>query len=215
MKYHVVLATRNEDKVREIRVLLDGLGLSLGTLSQFPGAPEVVEDGKTLEENALKKATTIANHTGCMAIADDTGLEVEYLNGEPGVFTGRYSGAGASYTDNVNKLLRELKDVPWEKRSARFRCVVAVADGHLTHTVEGACTGVICEEARGASGFGYDPIFYVPEYDRTFAEMDVTQKNRISHRAMAFMGLRKMIDEGEIEWPGNVIDSTTGRSAAR
>ncbi len=180
-------------------MLLDGLGLSLGTVNEFPGAPEVVEDGKTLEENALKKATTIADHTGCIAIADDTGLEVEYLNGEPGVFSGRYSGEGATYADNVDKLLRELRDVPWERRAARFRCVVAVADGHLTHTVEGTCAGVICEEARGASGFGYDPIFYVSEYDRTFAEMDVTQKNRISHRARAFMALRKLIEDGKID----------------
>ncbi|MCG8605560.1 XTP/dITP diphosphatase [bacterium] len=194
----VVLATRNEDKIKEIRQLLSGVERNLMTLHEFPGAPEVVEDGSTLEENAVKKATEIAIYTGLTAIADDTGLEVDFLNGAPGVFSGRFSGEHATYGDNIEKLLRELQGVSLEERSARFRCVVAVVDGDHTKTMEGACEGTILEEPRGDFGFGYDPVFYVPEYKCTFAEMDLALKNRVSHRARAFAALRELFETAEM-----------------
>jgi XTP/dITP diphosphohydrolase len=194
----VILATRNQDKIKEIRQLLSGLDLKIRTLHEFPGSPEVVEDGSTLEENALKKASEIATYTGLTAIADDTGLEVDLLNGAPGVFSSRFSGENATYGDNVEKLLSELQGVPLEKRSARFRCVVAIVDGDDSRTVEGICEGRIIEEPRGDSGFGYDPVFYVSEQKSTFAEMDLNLKNRISHRAKAFAKLKELLEHAEL-----------------
>jgi len=194
----IILATRNEDKIKEIRELLHSLKIEILTLRDFPDAPEVEEDGATLEENAIKKARTIAEFTGLTAVADDTGLEVAYLNGEPGVFSSRYAGEHATYADNVQKLLQKLHGVPWEKRGAKFRCVVALCNQREKHTVEGVCEGVITEEPRGERGFGYDPVFYVPEYGRTFAEMELEFKNQISHRAKAFIALKDLIQRGLI-----------------
>lgn len=193
----LVLATRNRDKVEEIRKLLADLNIEVLSLEQFPQAPEMVEDGTTLEENAIKKARTIADFTGLPAVADDTGLEVDYLNGQPGVFSSRFAGENASYAQNVAKLLEELAGVPWEKRRARFRCVVAVCGRNAVQTMAGVCDGVIAEQPKGSGGFGYDPVFYVPEYDRTFAEMDLALKNQISHRAQAFLALKRRIQRGE------------------
>lgn len=194
----LVLATRNWDKVKEIRELLSLPNIEILTLDEFPDAPEVVEDGATLEENAIKKARMIAKSSGRPAVADDTGLEVDYLNGEPGVYSSRYSGDCASYADNVQKLLIKLAGVPWEKRGAKFRCVVALCASDETRTVEGRCDGIITEEPRGERGFGYDPVFYVPEYNSTFAEMDLELKNRISHRAKAFEKLKELIENSQL-----------------
>ncbi len=193
----LVLATRNRDKVREIRELLSLINIEILTLDEFPDAPDVVEDGATLEENAIKKARAIADFTGLPAVADDTGLEVDYLNGKPGVHSSRYAGAGASYADNVQKLLRELAGVPWQKRRAKFRCVAALCTKAETRTVEGMCDGLITEAPRGERGFGYDPVFYVPELHHTFAEMELEVKNRISHRALAFRKLKELIGKGD------------------
>lgn len=193
MKKRIVLATRNSDKVREIIELLASLDAEILPLTSFADAPEVEEDGHTLEANALKKARTIARHTGLPAVADDTGLEVDYLDGAPGVYSSRFAGEHASYADNVKKLLEQLRGVPREKRSARFRCVVAYVDGDLAETVSGECQGVICEEPHGNRGFGYDPVFYVPEYGCTFAEMELETKNKISHRAKAFSNFKHLI----------------------
>jgi XTP/dITP diphosphohydrolase len=193
----LVLATGNRDKIKEMRELLNLSGIKILTLDEFPDAPDVVEDGKTLEENAVKKARTIADFTGLPTVADDTGLEVEYLNGEPGVYSSRYAGESASYADNVKKLLRRLAGVPWEKRQARFRCVVALCTKAETRTVEGKCDGLITEAPRGERGFGYDPVFYVPEFSRTFAEMGLAVKNKISHRAKAFGKLKELIGKSE------------------
>lgn len=203
----LVLATRNRDKVKEIKDLLSDTGIALKTLDDFPGAPEVEEDGATLEENAIKKAKQIADYTGLTSVADDTGLEVEYLGGRPGVFSSRYSGEGATYAENVAKLLRDLQSVPWEERGARFRCVVALCHEGEVYTVEGVCEGVISEAPRGENGFGYDPVFYVPQYERTFAEMSSEEKNRISHRAKAFQALKRLLLE--------LSGSKSGRSAVR
>ncbi len=190
-----VLATRNRDKIQEIKGILSGLSIEILTLDKFPGAPDVVEDGDTLEANALKKARVLFDYTGLATISDDTGLEVACLNGEPGVFSGRYAGEGASYGDNVDKLLHNLKGIPGPERAARFRTIVAVIGVDLEKTLEGRVDGFIAEARAGAGGFGYDPIFYLPEQGCTFAELAPGLKNQISHRAQAFAALRKWLGE--------------------
>ncbi len=189
----LLIATKNQDKIAEIRLLLADLDVELLTLNEFPNVPDVIEDGLTLAENAIKKAKSYFEFTKIPAVADDTGLEVDYLNELPGVYSARFAGENATYSDNVNKLLKELHGIPSEKRGATFRCVVALCNEQKTKTVEGKCEGVILEETRGESGFGYDPVFYVPEYDCTFAEMDLELKNRVSHRAKAFLKLKELL----------------------
>ncbi len=186
----MVLATRNPDKGRELGALLGGLGIQLRTLAEFPSAPDVEEDGATCEANAIKKAKAIARSTGLPAVADDTGLEVDALGGRPGVFAARYAGEHATYEDNCRKLLKELDGVPAEKRTARFLTVAALAmpDGDC-HVTKGILEGVITEECVGSKGFGYDPVFLVPELGRTLAELTAEEKNRISHRAKAFRSM--------------------------
>jgi XTP/dITP diphosphohydrolase len=191
----LVLATRNEDKIREIRRVLGGTGYEIRTLSEVDGLHDIEEDGATIRDNAIKKAQVVAEHTGLMALADDTGLEVDALDGAPGVFSSRFAGQNVSYSDNNRKLLADLNGVPRDKRTARFRCVVAVADSTEIYTVEGVCEGVILETTRGEGGFGYDPVFLVPEEGRTFAEMDVDHKNRISHRGLALRKARALLQE--------------------
>ncbi len=191
----LVLATRNNDKIVEIGKLLQGLDVQLLSLDAFPEAPDVLEDGDTLEANAIKKAREIAEYTGLAAVADDTGLEVDCLHGAPGVYSGRYAGENVSYSDNVNKLLDELHGVPWEERKARFRCVVALHDNGMSKTVEGGCEGIICEKPQGSKGFGYDPVFFVQEYGKTFAEMELADKNTVSHRGIAFKRFRQLVEE--------------------
>jgi len=196
----IVLATGNQDKVKEIVEILKNLDIELLTLENFPGVPEVVEDGKTLEENARKKARVISEFTKLPAVSDDTGLEVDYLNGAPGVYSSRYSGENATYADNVKKLLDDLENVPPGKRQARFRCAVVLYGENGAQIVEGVCEGEITDQLRGNGGFGYDPIFFVPEYDCTFAEMDLNLKNRISHRAKAFLKLRNLLENKEFKF---------------
>lgn len=185
----LVLATRNRDKVREIRQALEDLDINILSLLDFPEIPEIVEDGRSFEENALKKARAVAQFTGLPALADDSGLEVDYLGGAPGVLSSRFAGEKATYEDNNLRLLGLLKGVPQEKRRARFRCVLALVDGDSTQVVEGRCEGFITEEPKGEGGFGYDPIFYSPELGKTFAEVGSDLKNKVSHRGRA---LRKM-----------------------
>ena len=191
------LATANPDKAREIAEIL---GASVRLLARPSGVPEVEESGKTLTENALIKARTIVRETGRAAIADDTGLEVDALGGAPGVYSARYAGKSATYQDNVAKLLRELASVS-EPRTARFRTVaVAVSPDGREVVAEGFVLGWIATEARGASGFGYDPIFVPLGGDgRTFAEMTPEEKNRVSHRGAAFRLLRDLLQEVEVE----------------
>lgn len=192
----VMVATRNRGKLREIREILEGSGVRLLSLDDYPDLPEVVEDGDTLAENALKKARSICEWTGKVAIADDTGLEVDALDGRPGVHSARYAGERAGDDERRAKLLAELDGVPVEGRGAAFRCVMAIAmpDGR-EELVEGECRGRICEEPKGANGFGYDPLFLVPEYGMTFAEIAPEVKNRISHRGRALAGLMKVLPD--------------------
>ena len=194
-KLKIVLATRNSDKIREIRDVLSGLDIDIFTLDQFPDIPEVVEDGSTIEENALKKAIAVSDATYLLSLADDTGLEVDYLDGKPGVFSSRFAGEDATYSDNCNKLLELMKGVPAKQRTARFRCVIALTDQNIKKLIEGVCEGVITEEKRGRGGFGYDPLFYVPQYDKTFAEMTPAEKNKISHRGQALQKAKIFIQQ--------------------
>ncbi|MBH0203155.1 MAG: XTP/dITP diphosphatase [Nitrospira sp.] len=190
----ILLATRNSDKVRELSALLGDLGIRIRTLADFPAAPEVEEDGATCEANALKKAREIAAATGLPSVADDTGLEVDALGGRPGVFAARYAGEGATYEDNCRKLLKELDGVPQARRTARFVTVAALAmPGGETRVATGALAGVIADACAGSQGFGYDPVFFVPELGRTLAELTAEEKNRISHRAKAFRAMADML----------------------
>ena len=183
----IVLATRNPDKGRELGALLGGIGIRIRTLEDFPSAPEVEEDGTTCEANAIKKAREIARATRIPALADDTGLEVEALEGRPGVYAARYAGEHATYEDNCRKLLLELAGVPPVNRRARFLTVAAIAfpSGDV-HVTQGILNGVISERPIGECGFGYDPVFFVPEFNKTLAQLTIEEKNRISHRAKAF-----------------------------
>jgi XTP/dITP diphosphohydrolase len=180
----LVLATRNKHKLEEIESIFNFRGLEISSAFDYPEIPDVVEDGDTLEANAIKKAVTLARALNCWALADDSGLEVEALDGAPGVYSARYAGEEVSYAANNVKLLAELADKP--NRAAAFRTVIALSDpAGNTRTVEGRCDGVIIDTCRGECGFGYDPLFVPEGYERTFAELDSTEKNRISHRARA------------------------------
>ncbi len=186
----IVIATRNPGKIAEIQSIINGSGfkdkVEIDTLASYPGIPEIIEDGRTFSENASKKALTVARFTGNIAVADDSGLEVDALGGAPGVYSARFAGGDATDADNISKLMGLLKGTPPEKRGARFVCVIAVATppGDIT-LAEGDCAGFIAESERGTSGFGYDPVFAVPEYGKTFAELGREIKNKISHRAVA------------------------------
>ena len=186
----LVLATRNPGKVSEIKALLPGVRVAPAVA--FPGCPEPEETGCTFEENALIKARAVSQYTGKTALADDSGLEVDALDGAPGVHSARYAGSDATDLDNIRRLLDALDGISDAERTARFRCVVAVVvpDGR-TWTAEGACEGRILQAPRGDAGFGYDPLFVPAGYENTFAELDAGVKNRISHRALA---LRRIAD---------------------
>lgn len=190
-----MLATQNRDKGRELAALLGDLGITIRTLKEFPDAPEVVEDGATCEANAIKKARAIADHAKLPAVADDTGLMVEALGGRPGVHAARYAGEKATYEDNCRKLLQELSGVSRAKRGARFVTVAALAvpGRERVEVVEGALEGLVAETPAGTQGFGYDPVFFVPELGKTLAQLTPDEKNRISHRARAFGKLKELL----------------------
>jgi XTP/dITP diphosphohydrolase len=180
----LVIATRNAHKLEEINEIFDFQGLDVVSAFDFPDIPDVVEDRDTLEGNAEKKAVEIALATKCWALADDSGLEVVALNGAPGVYSARYAGEQCSYADNNTQLLAELQGV--KDRSAQFRTVVALSDPEgKVQSLEGICPGEIISELRGENGFGYDPLFIPEGYSETFAELDASVKNKISHRAKA------------------------------
>lgn len=182
----LILATRNADKVAEITRILAVPHGGLASLLDYPEIPEIEETGLTLEDNALIKARESHRRTGLPSLADDTGLEVDALKGAPGVYSSRFAGPGASYADNTAKLLREMEGVPDKDRRARFRCVVALKSGEREEWVEGKLEGVILRETRGAGGFGYDPVFFIPRAGKTLAEMSLEEKNALSHRGDAF-----------------------------
>jgi len=193
----LLLATRNLDKVREISAKLSPLDIEVKSFLDFPQLPEVEEDGETLEANALIKAQAGFQATGIPTLADDTGLETDALNGAPGVLSSRYAGENATYADNRRKLLHAMENVPNDQRQAVFRTVVTIFDELGFIQVEGRCAGIIVRMERGKGGFGYDPVFLVPEYAQTFAEMPLELKNRISHRGKA---LDKAIEVIKNRW---------------
>lgn len=189
----IILATGNKHKVSEIKDILSDLNVNIKPMIEFDNYPKVIEDGLTLEENATKKAVEVAKFFNSWAVADDTGLEVEYLNGAPGVFAARYAGEGCTYEDNNKKLLKALENAG--NRKAKFRCVIALSDpqGNQVILSKGEINGVISKTISGTKGFGYDPIFFVNEQGCTFAELPEGIKNKISHRALALENFKKNI----------------------
>lgn len=192
----ILIATRNPGKLNEYRDLLSDLSTGAGALewvllTDLGIETDVEETGQTFEENACLKAAAYARESGLLTLADDSGLEVDALDGAPGIYSARYAGSGAGDVERYQKLLRELEGVPAEDRTARFRCVVAVStpDG-VVHAESGDCPGQIAFGPRGSNGFGYDPVFYMPERDQTMAEVAPEVKNRISHRARALEAIK-------------------------
>jgi XTP/dITP diphosphohydrolase len=191
----VVLATGNPGKLREMRAMLQAMPWNILPQSEF-NCPDAIEDGLSFVENAIKKARHACAFTGLPAIADDSGLEVDALQGAPGIYSARYAGEGASDELNVQKLLLELKDVPQEKRGARFRCVIVYMRHELDPSpliCEGSWEGRIADDKQGGNGFGYDPIFYVPAHDCSSAQLSAEQKNAISHRGQALHALAEKL----------------------
>ena len=185
----IVLATHNKGKMSEINNLLSS-SYEVLTLDHFPNIKEIPETGKTLKENAFIKARTVFEMTGLPSLADDTGLEVEALGGEPGVFSARYAGKQASYQDNCEKLLKNMMRVPKEDREAKFRTVLAYKDDNRELSCDASVKGEIAKSPKGSFGFGYDSVFYYPPLEKTFAELSEEEKNSISHRGRA---LRKFL----------------------
>ncbi len=203
----LLVATTNKGKLREIRELLKDLDVKITSLADYPGLPEVVEDGKTFRSNALKKALTIAGHTGKLTIGEDSGLEVKALGNQPGVYSARFAGGQRKASDKENnaKLLRLLRAVPTEKRQARYRCFAALVDGALPSApsasckvikvVSGSCCGLIAKRPKGHNGFGYDPLFLIPEYHATFGELAPGIKAKISHRSRALAKMKTLLED--------------------
>ena len=190
----IVLATHNEDKYAEMSTLLSSFSIEILSLEYFPEIGEIIEDGTTLEENALIKARTVHSLLGHYAWADDTGLEVNALGGKPGIFSARYAGENCSYTDNVQKLLKEMEDVPENMRKAHFKTVIAFIGENLELVSEGTVEGMITTKPKGIGGFGYDPVFYIVNKGKTYSEMEMIEKNQISHRAKAINNMTKLLE---------------------
>ena len=190
----LIFATGNEGKMREIREILSDLGVEILSLKQAGIHAGIVEDGKSFEENAVIKAKTICELTHEVVLADDSGLEIDYLNGEPGIYSARYMGEDTSYRIKNQNLIDRLEGVPDEKRTARFVCVIAAAypDGTVK-TARGTMEGIIGYEERGENGFGYDPIFFLPEYGCSSAELSMEEKNKISHRGKALRAIKEVL----------------------
>ena len=196
MERKIIFATGNQDKMKEIRMILENLGIPVSSMKEAGIAVDIVEDGTTFEENAMIKAEAIAKLTDAIVLADDSGLEIDYLNKEPGIYSARYAGTDTSYEIKNNLLLQRLEGVPDEKRTARFVCAIAAVfpDGSK-ETVRGTIEGRIGYEIAGEHGFGYDPIFYLPEYGCTTAELDPEKKNELSHRGKALRLMREIIEQ--------------------
>lgn len=194
MTKKLLVATNNPHKLQEYQALLESLPLLLRSLRDEGISVEVEESGSTFEDNAIIKARTYASLSGLLTMADDSGLEVDALGGEPGVYSSRYAGPGASDAQRIEYLLAKMKDIPWEQRQARFRCVIAIArpNGEV-RLCEGRCEGMIGLAPRGEHGFGYDPVFYLPDLGVTMAELPPSRKNEISHRARAARKAREVL----------------------
>ena len=192
----IVFASGNEGKVKEIRELLEGMGIQLVSLKDYVRVPEIVEDGKSFLENALIKAKIISAFTGETVLADDSGLQVDALGGEPGIYSARYAGQKATDDDNINLLLTKLKGIPQEERTASFCCALVLYSINGSYdSFESKWKGRIIDERRGDNGFGYDPVFFVPELKMTAAELPADIKNKVSHRGQAFAQLKKVLGE--------------------
>jgi len=192
----LLLATSNPGKIREYRSLLDGLGYEITTLAEEGIAEVVTESGNNYEQNARLKAITYAKLSQLTALADDSGLEVDALNGEPGVKSARFAGEAATDADRVSSLLTKLNGVPWKRRTACFKCVIVIATPEgQSRVCYGECRGMIAFEAKGKNGFGYDPIFFLPEIGKTLAELPSETKNQISHRARASQKARQVLQQ--------------------
>lgn len=196
MERKIIFATGNQDKMKEIRMILENLGIPVSSMKEAGIDVDIVEDGTTFEENAMIKAEAIAKLTDAIVLADDSGLEIDYLNKEPGIYSARYAGTDTSYEIKNNLLLQRLEGVPDEKRTARFVCAIAAVfpDGSK-ETVRGTIEGRIGYEIAGEHGFGYDPIFYLPECGCTTAELDPEKKNELSHRGKALRLMREIIEQ--------------------
>lgn len=197
MDTRIIFATGNQDKMKEIRMILSDLGMPILSMKEAGVSVDVVEDGSTFEENALIKVTEIAKHVeNCIVLADDSGLEIDYLNKEPGIYSARYAGVDTSYDIKNQLLLDRLAGVPDEKRTARFVCAIAAAfpDG-TTEVVRGTIEGIIGHEIIGENGFGYDPIFYLPQYGLTTAQISPELKNELSHRGNALRAMRVIMEK--------------------
>ena len=194
----LVLATTNKNKVKEFQEMVGDFPVEIRSIADFGTIPECIEDGETFDDNAYKKALHTAKILGLPAIADDSGLEVEALNGAPGVYSARYAGENATDADNCEKLLKEMQGV--SNRKAAFKCVLSIAvPSGPALTYEGSCEGTILEEKRGESGFGYDPLFYFEEFGKTFAECNSEEKNKVSHRGRALAEVRAEFDK-VVKW---------------
>ncbi len=194
MKQVIVLATTNKGKTREMQDILKGFPIEIKNLSDFGPIPEVVEDGETFDDNAYKKAAFTAKVLGLPALADDSGLCVDALDGAPGVYSARYAGENASDADNVTKMLGAMKDE--ENRKAAFQCVISIAvPTGAALTYEGRCEGVLTREPAGDNGFGYDPLFFFPEFNKTFAQLSLAEKAQISHRGKALKQVTNEMDK--------------------
>ena len=196
MERKIIFATGNQDKMKEIQMILEDLGIVVSSMKEAGIDVDIVEDGTTFEENAMIKAEAIAKLTDAIVLADDSGLEIDYLNKEPGIYSARYAGTDTSYEIKNNLLLQRLEGVPDEKRTARFVCAIAAVfpDGSK-ETVRGTIEGRIGYEIAGEHGFGYDPIFYLPESGCTTAELDPEKKNELSHRGKALRLMRGIIEQ--------------------
>ena len=189
----LIIATHNSDKEKELRSVLDDCPVEVMSLEQFPEIGDIEETGSTLYENAKLKADTVNRITNLPCLGDDTGLEVDALGGAPGVYSARYAGDKVSYEDNLMKLLSELRSTPSEKRTARFRTIIFYTDGERELYTQGEIQGIITKRPRGSNGFGYDPVFYIPELKKTMAELTSAEKNKLSHRGQAMGKFRKLL----------------------
>ena len=196
MGHRIIFATGNEGKMREIRLILADLGLPILSMKEAGAEPEIVEDGATFGENAEIKARAVWNLTGDIVLADDSGLVVDYIGGEPGIYSARYLGEDTPYELKNRSIIERLKDAEGRERSARFVCNIAamLPDGRVLHT-EAVMEGLIAGEPAGNGGFGYDPILYLPEFGRTSAEITMEQKNEISHRGKALRAMKKALED--------------------